>query len=84
MKLREYLDKMSYGGVRAFAKQCGLKNDQALHNWASERRGCPHTMCLVLERESAGAVTRVDLRKDWADVWPDLLRDYRPDGTRKE
>ena len=30
-------------------------------------------LCVRIERESLKAVTRQDLRADWADIWPELI-----------
>ena len=28
--------------------------------------------CVLIEKASNGAVTRKDLREDWAEIWPEL------------
>ncbi|WP_343666295.1 transcriptional regulator [Paraburkholderia tropica] len=41
--------------------------------WANQRRPVPITLCWAIERATAGAVTRKDLRPgDWHLIWPDL------------
>lgn len=41
--------------------------------WVSMRRPIPIERCVAIERATAGAVTRQDLRPDdWRDIWPEL------------
>lgn len=43
----------------------------ALGNW--KIRGVPIERCYAIERTTAGAVTRKDLRPDdWHEIWPEL------------
>ena len=46
-------------------------------------RPVPIDRCLPIERATAGAVTRKDLRpEDWAEIWPEAAQaDWRPVGA---
>lgn len=45
----------------------------AIGNW--KMRGVPIDKCMPIERLCQGAVTRRDLRDDWAVHWPELAVD---------
>lgn len=75
MDLRTYLDQLPAGGVSAFAKKIGVSRVYLSQLAAryNDRQPSP-PLCLTIERESGGAVTRIDLRDDWLSIWPDLER----------
>lgn len=66
------LDKAALvgGGRDALAQVIGV-TPAALGNWKA--RGVPIQRCIAIERATAGAVTRRDLRPDdWHLIWPEL------------
>jgi DNA-binding transcriptional regulator YdaS (Cro superfamily) len=46
----------------------------AVSQWKLPGRQVPEKHCVVIERETKGAVTRKDLRPDdWHLIWPELI-----------
>lgn len=44
-----------------------------VYQWRKGLRPVPIERCAAIERATAGAVSRRDLRPDdWADIWPEL------------
>ena len=72
MTLNEYLSKNPIG---EFAKAIGIKNLDQIRQWQhgyAKRKPSPGN-CLAIERVTAGAVTRKELRpQDYHLIWPDL------------
>lgn len=58
-------------GVKKLARATG-KSDQSIYKYAAGTRKIPSDVCYKIERATNGAVTRKDLRDDWADIWPEL------------
>lgn len=60
------------GGLSALARALNVK-PPTVHQWADGDRPVPPQHCVAIERNTAGAVTRADLRPDdyWL-IWPDL------------
>ncbi|MBV6304905.1 helix-turn-helix domain-containing protein [Candidimonas humi] len=55
-----------------FGRQVGL-NQSMVYQLIKGLRPVPEKVCVRIERATAGAVTRRDLRPDdWADIWPEL------------
>lgn len=55
-----------------FARRIGLSQSM-LYQMIKGLRPVPEKICVRIERATAGAVTRRDLRPDdWADIWPEL------------
>lgn len=53
-------------------------SDPTVSQWVKGQRPVPVERCVAIERATAGAVMRWDLRpRDWADIWPELAA--RPD-----
>lgn len=80
MKLSEYLAPR---GVKSdLARSIGV-NTQLVWQWGAGVRPVPIERCLPIERATAGAVTRKDLRpEDWAEIWPEAAQaDWRPVGA---
>lgn len=72
MKLSEYLNQLERGGKSAFAKKIGAYASD-LSDWSRGERPIPIRFCPAIERESVGAVTRIELRPvDWHIYWPEL------------
>lgn len=75
MKLRTYLDTLPRGGVSEFAARIGV-SPVYLSQIAAEQDGRVPSpaLCVVIEREAQGVVTRKDLRpSDWRAIWPELI-----------
>ena len=73
MKLRPYLDSLPRGGIVEFANRIGISTVylSQLAAGQDDREPSP-ALCVVIERETCGAVPRQDQRKDWQDIWPEL------------
>lgn len=62
--------------VAELAKRIGIKNDSQIRQWQHgyEGRKPGAKNCVAIERVTACAVTRKDLRPDdWPDIWPELV-----------
>ena len=81
-QLQHPLDRAAklLGGRAMLAHKLGVRAS-ALGNWKD--RGAPVERCVSIERATAGAVTRKDLRpEDWAEIWPEAAQaDWRPVGA---
>lgn len=69
--LRAYLNGLPVADQDGFAKRCGttvgyLRKLLATGDLVREKT------CVAIERESGGAVTRMALRPDWREIWPEL------------
>lgn len=72
-KLLTYLNSLSKSERRIFADRCGT-TEGYLRKAISTKQVLRVKLCVLIERESARAVTRKDLYPDdWADHWPELL-----------
>lgn len=74
--LRAYLNGLPVADQDGFAKRCGttvgyLRKLLATGDLVREKT------CVAIERESGGAVTRMALRPDWREIWPELA-DTKP------
>lgn len=73
MDLNTYLKSLATPEARkAFADACGTTIGH-LRNVGYGYKSCATDIAVRIERESGGAVTRRDLRADWADHWPELV-----------
>lgn len=74
MDLRDYLRHLGTEEARAeFAARCDISVGH-LRNHAYGTRQAGAALCVALERESAGAMRRWDLRpNDWHLIWPELV-----------
>ena len=73
--LRAWLDLPGSPTVTAFADRIGVTRVylSQLAAGLNDRQPSP-TLCVVIERESQGAVKRWDLRPDdWHLIWPELV-----------
>lgn len=80
MKLRAYLNTLPRGGVSAFAKRIKVSTVY-LSQIAAEQGGRVPSpaLCVVIEQETGGAVTRRALRSnDWPLIWPELAGEELP------
>lgn len=72
--LKSYLATLEHGGGAAFAERLGITRVYLSQLSARQdgREPSPE-LCVLIERESGGAVTRRDLRpSDWHRIWPEL------------
>lgn len=76
MKLHEYLQSADALSIAQLRDAIGVKSDAQIRQWQhsyADRRPGPE-YCVAIERATAGAVTRKDLRpEDWAAIWPELI-----------
>lgn len=73
MELKNYLSSMSTDVRDEFAKRCGTTRGH-LQNVSYGYRACATDLAVLIERESALAVRRWDLRpEDWYRHWPELI-----------
>lgn len=70
MDLKTYLSPMSVDDREAFAVACGTTRGH-LQN-VMYGKTCAPALATAIERESGRAVTRKELRADWAAIWPEL------------
>lgn len=59
------------GGLSKLAALLNLRI-QVVSNWRT--RGVPIEWCVAIEQATKGAITRRDLRTDWRDIWPELVK----------
>lgn len=71
MKLLDYLKGLDKAGMERMAANCRTSVGQ-LKQVAYGNRPASAVLAVAVERATAGAVTRQDLRDDWADIWPEL------------
>lgn len=73
--LREFLDGLPRGETGALALKLGISAIYLAQIAARQggREPSP-ALCVLIERETAGAVMRWDLRpSDWHRIWPELI-----------
>ena len=70
------------GSQAELARRLGV-TPPMVQQWKNGTRPVPPQYCPAIERATAGAVTRRDLRPDdWHLIWPDLVdSDGAPDAT---
>ncbi|MFL9943692.1 transcriptional regulator [Paraburkholderia graminis] len=72
-KLIAYLNSLDKDSRTDFAKRC-LTSEGYMRKARSANQKFRCELCVRIEQHSNGAVTRKDLRDDWADVWPELAK----------
>ena len=73
MRLSEYLRPLPKDARVVLADRCGT-SFLHLRNIAFSGKSCGYPLAASIERETAGAVRRWDLRpNDWHVVWPELI-----------
>jgi DNA-binding transcriptional regulator YdaS (Cro superfamily) len=73
MKFSEWVSGQR-GRSLAVAQAVGV-TPPVVSDWATGKKGIPVERCVAIERATAGAVTRKDLRPDdWQDIWPELAK----------
>ena len=77
--LRQYLKDLPDDGARdAFAKACSTSVGHLRNVCYGLRQPAPE-LCVLLEKVTAGAVTRRHLRPgDWHRIWPELVTPEHP------
>ena len=50
-------------------------SEQYIYQCITGRKNASPSLAVRLEKESYGAVTRQQLRRDWREVWPELAVD---------
>lgn len=73
MDLKTYLKSLPDDAARrAFAERVGSTIGH-LRNVGYGYKPCATDLAVRIERDTAGAVRRPELRTDWADHWPELV-----------
>lgn len=71
MRLIDYLKTMPRNARAELAIACGTTIGH-LNNVAYGFKSSSPALSLALEEQTAGAVTRKEMRADWHSIWPDL------------
>ncbi|WP_186250782.1 transcriptional regulator [Burkholderia gladioli] len=71
-KLKQFLKALPTTERDGFAARCGT-TFAFLRNVAYGQRQPGEKLCVRIERESGYRVTRLDLRDDWQEIWPELI-----------
>ncbi len=71
MNLTDYLSAEG-NSAAALARELGVA-PAVIYQWRTGLRSVPPDRCVDIERATAGAVSRRDLRDDWARIWPELV-----------
>ncbi|MFM0689265.1 YdaS family helix-turn-helix protein [Paraburkholderia strydomiana] len=79
-KLIAYLNSLDKTARADFAARCRT-SEGYMRKARSTNQKFRCELCVRIERESQGAVTRRDLRDDWQDVWPELAKHSRGGGA---
>jgi DNA-binding transcriptional regulator YdaS (Cro superfamily) len=73
MELKTYLADNPRGTGAALAKALGV-HPVMVSQWAGGTKAVPLERCADMEKATAGAVSRWDLRPDdWPRFWPELI-----------
>nr|WP_144154496.1 YdaS family helix-turn-helix protein [Paraburkholderia sp. BCC1885] len=76
-KLKSFIASLPPEERDQFARRCRTTK-AFLRNIAYGQRVAGEKLSVLIERESGGAVTRLDLRPDdWRDIWPELVAKQR-------
>ncbi|WP_243491951.1 helix-turn-helix domain-containing protein [Massilia violaceinigra] len=71
-KLLTYLNRLKKHQRRTFCESCKT-TEGYLRKAISAKQPLRVPLCVAIERESKGAVTRIDLHPDdWIENWPEL------------
>lgn len=81
-KLKHWFRSIPVTERPAMARKLGTSVGR-INNLLYGFRRCPPTLAVAIERESRGAVTRQDLRDDWASIWPELASSAKPARTKR-
>lgn len=82
MKLIDFVSQSGRGQGVALARTLEV-SQPTVSDWCTGKKRVPVERCVPIERATAGAVTRKDLRpEDWAEIWPEAAQaDWRPVGA---
>lgn len=81
--LTEYLNRLPKPERTEFARRCGT-TEGYLRKAASTKQRLGAELCVALEQESHGAISRRSLRPDdWMRIWPELVQ-RAPGSAQKE
>jgi DNA-binding transcriptional regulator YdaS (Cro superfamily) len=72
MDLKSFLAARPADERDKFAELCGTTAGH-MRNVSYGYRPCATDLAVAIERESGKAVTRQELREDWAAHWPELV-----------
>jgi len=73
MDLKAYLKSLPDEDAReAFAAACGTSAGHMRNCVYVEGKQLAPATCVLVEKVTAGAVSRRELREDWAAIWPEL------------
>lgn len=76
--LKRFLSSLTVAQREEFAERCRT-SWPFLRNISYGYRVAGEKLCVRIERESFGAVTRRDLRPDdWHEIWPELAEQEAP------
>lgn len=81
-KLKQFLKAKPVSEREDFATRCGT-TWPFLRNVMYGQRVPGEKLCVAIEREASGAVTRRDLRDDWREIWPELIPAASPPAPQK-
>ncbi|OTA16536.1 antirepressor protein Cro [Xenorhabdus beddingii] len=70
-KLRIFLNALTVEERRSFAAKCKTTVGY-LRNAISTKKKLGASLCVLIEKNSNGLVTRKDLHSDWVKTWPEL------------
>lgn len=75
MDLKTYLRSLPGDQRGSFATACGTTPGHLRNIIYEPDRSCSPLLAVAIERQSAGAVMRWDMRPtDWRDIWPELAQ----------
>ena len=72
MPFKKYFFSLTLSERQAFAKRCKT-SVKHLANVAYGYKLLGEKTCVLVEAQSGRAVTRKHLRKDWREIWPELV-----------
>lgn len=79
MKLNEWI-KDQRGRSLAIAQAIGV-SAPVVSDWVTGKKQIPVERCVMIERATSGAVTRIDMRpNDWQQIWPELATQPQAEG----
>ncbi len=76
MNLSEYFSSRSGLTVAELKAAIGVKSESQVRQWQhgyADRLPSPAN-CVAIEKATGGVVSRRDLRPDWQEIWPELVR----------
>jgi len=74
MQFKNYFFGLPPQDRKDFAEKVGTSVGH-LTNHAYGYTPLAPAVCVLVEKESGAAVTRQELREDWAAIWPELVTD---------